>query len=341
MKSDSTTRIPGSPSRSATETCARDLAEDLGRFGPTTLGCCCSLALEARELCGDRQVRVELPGSYHHAGERPMPPGAGPAPGSDSDAVWLAVPGPNATGKVEVRLWVEADDDGSLPCLDALGPVIHCASLLLERHRLESELLRATREAARARASLAHRLRGHLNSALLRTESLLRSGVDADRAQMEADLGGIHDAVLAMADKIRDVLEDSESGAAAAPGARQGRKDLVRLQDLLGVDADLPPVRADGRRLEPAMRELLELTRRCGSSPELRTSDQGLRITVSLEAPPQARSGNEGAPPAPEPAPSLPEVVADLGGRIWVEAGSRSGVAVQLVLPAEGSGLRT
>jgi len=340
-----------------------DLLGELTRFGGSALGSCCSLAVAASELCGDRRVRVELTDGRAGRGTGAGAPPVGAIPGGDGGDAWLLVPTPGDDGREVVRVWVEAEDrHAPLPGPPELGALVRCARLVLERHRLEAEMLRAAHQAATARASLAHRLRGHLNSALLRTESLLRAGVTADGSGMEEDLRAIHDAVVAMADKIREVLEEPELEASIPAATRWDRRTLVRLQDLVGTTGDIPPVRADRARLETALRELLELARRVGGRPELQPDRAGVRVTFGLEAPsrcgdgaaaddgpspeaPGAPHAGRGPPfgvhgPAPEPTPWLGELVAEIGGRLWIEAGGRGLVVVTLLVPAEGPGPR-
>lgn len=129
------------------------------------------------------------------------------------------------------------------------------------------------------------------------------------------------------------------------------------------VEGEVPAVRADAGRLGPALGELFDLARSSSESPTLSVrsdgSSSGVHVEMSVDLPPL--TGPDGGPEDPGaggaaspgggtpggPAgdasgevgpPSLREVVADLGGRLRIEAGRGSRATVEVVLPADGGG---
>lgn len=122
---------------------------------------------------------------------------------------------------------------------------------------------------------------------------------------------------------------------------------------------EVPPVRADPRRLAPALGGLFDLARRSRGAPTLDVgadpSSSGVRFTLSVDlgpfpAPGADRQGQEetgagasGEGSSPRPRgdageneavrPPLREVVGGLGGQLWIEALEGTRAEVVLTLP--------
>lgn len=326
-----------------------DDLEALYHFGPTALGCCVALAAQAARLCGDHRIRIDFP-PFREDGE------AGAVP----------VRAPNEPERVDALLRVEPRGAGSPPCHRRLALLARRAGLVLERHRMARELGRIWRDVARERSELAHKLRGPLNSALLRVDALLYSDPDARVGEdgVTSDLRGLRDSVTAMAESIQGILEVPESALQRPSVPRADSLGPVRISDLLrtvgetaglpggvNADADLAPVSADRDRLMSALAELFDLSRQARSAPEITVAPDGteaIRVTAHLEpsrsgpqqpesAAPESDPEGWGAPPTT----SLAEVVRELGGRLWIKAGRNAGAQVSFVLPTtsgEGAG---
>lgn len=127
------------------------------------------------------------------------------------------------------------------------------------------------------------------------------------------------------------------------------------------VQGEVPDVRADPPQLASAFRELFELARQSPGAPPLsvrpHAASSGVRLDLTVElAPftgrndgPEDPGADGGAPPGggtpggpagdaseEDDLPSLREVVAELGGRLWIEAGPGTRATVEVVLPADG-----
>lgn len=349
-----------------TERAALDALKALGRSGPSPLAFWCALAMRASELCDGRRLRVVLPEVGPDGTARE--PGAGPEPAPTADRVggWVPVGETNRRDREDFRWWVEVRGDEAPPaCLDDVASLARWAGILSEPYRLAGELRRTRREAAEALADVAHRLRGHLGSALMRASSLLlalRSG-EANPAQVVEDVERLQDAVQSMARAIAETLEvpDGAVRGGAAPRAAPG--ELVRIEHLvraardaagvpvagdlaLEVESGVPPIRADRRWLRQAVAELLDAVRRSGGTATLavgpQPSPEGVRVTLRLDSSPLPESDltpwirePESSRPVreAESAPSLREVVAELGGWMSIEAGAGTGAEVRLFLP--------
>ena len=139
----------------------------------------------------------------------------------------------------------------------------------------------------------------------------------------------------------------------AADAVRDGEGAPLRVD----VEGSVPAVRTDPRQLRSAFGELLDLARRARNTPTLavrpRGPASGARIDLSVELPPLSGSGagpqghGTDADPSPGDAgsgassgkgrevddPSLRDLVARLGGRLWVEAGEGGLATVVVTLP--------
>lgn len=349
-----------------TERAALDALEALGRSGPSPLAFWCALAMRASELCDGRRLRVVLPEVGPDGTARE--PGTGPEPAAapGREGGWISVGEMYRRDREDARWWVEVRGDEARPaCLDDVASLARWAGVLSEPYRLAGELRRTRREAAEAHAEVAHRLRGHLGSALLRASSLLlalRTG-RANPAQIVEDVEGLRDTVQSMAKGIAETLEVPDGAARGGAIPRAGPGELVRIEHLvraardaagvpvagdlaLDVESGVPPIRADRRWLRQAVSELLDAARRSGGTATLvvgpQPSPEGVRVTLRLDSSPLPESGltpwirePESSRPLreAESAPSLHEVVAELGGWMWIEAGAGTGAEVMLFLP--------
>lgn len=327
--------------------------EALHRSGPSALECALRLAMQAAELCGDRRIRVELP-----------PFAAREVPGERRSHVKLStavedtrevpVRGPGSE-RVEALLHVEEGGSGPPPRLDHLTRFVRQAGLVLERHRLAREVDRVRWQAAEDRANLAHSLRGPLNSALLRVDALLygdrEAALGGDR--VTKDLRGLRDSVLAMAERIQETLDVPDAERRQRSSGATGSMGSERVSDLLlaawtaggrgaagdltlDVEVGVAPVPSGHGRLQAALAELVDVVRRSMAARVIAVTAHppgAVRVTVRLElpeAPPPEPGAGE---PERRPVPSLSEVVAELGGRMWIDAGPDGGGEVTLVLP--------
>lgn len=332
---------PGVRTDRADENRDADTLEALYGFGPTALGCCVALAAQAVRLCDDRRIRIDFP-PFREDGE----PGA------------IPVRAPSEPERVEALLRVEPRGAGPPPRHRRLALLARHAGLVLERHRMARELGRIWRDVAREHTELAHKLRGPLNSALLRVDALLHSDPDTrvGGEGVTRDLRGLRDSVTAMAESIQGILDVPESARRRPSFPRTDSLEPVSIADLLrtvgetagvpggvNADADLALVSADRDRLKDALAELFDLSRQARSAPEITVATDGtgaIRVTAHLErsrsAPRQPDSAAPGSDPAgwgTPPTTSLAEVIAGLGGRLWIEADRDAGEQVSFVLP--------
>ncbi len=326
--------------------------EELGRHRDSELAVCCLLAVRAGQLRGGGSCRVVLAGD--------PPTGPGPSP------VRVPVRDPETSGSSEAWLLLPAAGDETPPSrLEELRSLAEETAMVLERHRLIRAAGRLHLDLLEANASLAHDLRGHLHSALMRIESLeLELGGDgADAGEVRNHLDGIRHLLWEMEEDISEGLELPESTGATAPRTGGGELQELPVPELLreargegGEDApgealpeleiggDLPPVRSDRVRLLGGLRELLDLATRSRDASVItlsRASGPGVRVSLSVDlgpAPP-AREGAEVRERAPERPeflpPSLRRLVEDLGGRLWIEAEGGGRAEVVAILPAE------
>jgi hypothetical protein len=221
----------------------------------------------------------------------------------------------------EAWLAVERHDgEGPLPDLERLSTLTAFAGLVLARHRLARESRRARRETKELRGVLGHALRGHLHTALLRTDSLLlglSEDGDPDVARVREQLEDLKATVLRTVEEIREVVDAPDGPEEPSPrSAAEPREDL-RVPELLreaagregggeaelpvDVEGQIPDVRAAPRQLGPALEELFELARRSRSTPTLSVrpegSPPGARIDLSVELDP---FGDDDDPDEPE-----------------------------------------
>lgn len=288
--------------------------EDFSRFGPGELGRACAAALRASAMCGGRPCRIELVGTS--------------------------------------------------PTLDG------------------SEVQGM---AADPRSTLGHAVRGHLHTAVLRADNLLLTlpEQDPDVAELREGLEGLKATVRQAEEKIHGLIDVPEEADPQPAGGGDGPGAEVRIRELLrgareaagGGDGlprmemagEVPPVRGEPSRLERALGELFELARRSPAAADLVVRPDvvpahgpGVRVALSVDLgsrpAPEAAGGDSGpaagARRARDPGggtgtdrPSLRELVDELGGCLWVEAGDEGAgearkisVAVVLLLPAAGEG---
>ena len=353
-------RTTVSPTRPTGRNGQADAIEALSRSGPSALGCGLLLATQAVELCGDRRIRIEFP-PFPTIRSREDPPEHRPSMNLSTEAadvLELPVGSPGGSGRVEALLQVENGSALPPPRLDDLALLVRQAGLVLERHRLAREVGRIRWEAAEDRTNLAHSLRGPLNSALLRVDALLYGDPEATLGGdwVVKDLRGLRESVLAMAERIQGTLDVPDAGR-RRPSPASGSLEPARVSDLLraawaavapgagedlslDVDAGVGPVASGQGRLQAGLEELLGMVRASRGTPAITVTTHppgAVRVTVSLELPSEA--------PPPElgpvererkPVPSLPDVVAELGGRTWIDAGPDGRGAVTLVLRAIG-----
>lgn len=348
-------RRRAAPGRSGGREWQADAIEALYRAGPSALACGLRLAMQAAEMCGDRRVRVELP---------PFATGEASAEHRSSvklsmeleDARAVPVGGAGGSERTEALLHVEEGGAGPPPRLDELTRFVRHAGLVLERHRLAREVARVRWDAAEGRTDLAHSLRGPLNSALLRVDALLYGDPDATLGgdRVARDLQGLRDSVLAMAERIQDTLDVPPGGGRKRSSASAGPMGSERVPELLlaawkadglstrgdltlDVEAGVAPVSSGHGRLAAALPELLDMVGRSTAPRVIAvTADPpgAVRVTVRLELPEAPPSEPRTDETRQEPVPTLSEVVADLGGRMWIDAGPDDGGEVTLVLPA-------
>lgn len=363
-------RGPGDASSRPNHDTTAGLTEQLSRFGATELGCLCSLAVAARPRCGDRPVRIELAGSGAEGQGRNRPRSSS---SDDHDGARLPIRGPCATGPTDAWLVVEPGGDGSSPPdLDALGRLAASAGLMLERHRLDRDARRARQALEEARSTLAHGLRGHLHNVLIRTDTLLlgvqKGKMDAE--ELSEGLGKLRKSLIETTSQIRELLERPDAGAESAAGATDSPDQEVRIPELLRemgesprlregflaveIDGDVPALRIDRSRLASGLEDLFALARRSPDSATLTVrpdaASAGVRLELRLEPPsPSAadgpsgeRGGSDGASGSSEsdggtdderPGLSLRELSDAIGGRLRIETGTGTEVAVVVVLP--------
>lgn len=343
---DSPTRYAGGSHPRRSHTTANELLEELYGLGTSDLACCTAVALLAAELCGGGRCRVES------AGDRSVPDGF--------ESLSLRGPGPPAT--TEARLALEGPDgEPDTPRPDELALLATCAGLVLERHRLAREARSANLAAQEARAILKHTLRGHLHTALLRSDNFLvgieRGG--ADLGDMKTRLEELKETVWKMVQEIEQLVDEpgvGERGPTEAVGERVEPVPvpalLERARAAAGADQDsphvevvdrVPPVRVDAGRLVSALGELFDLAGRARGQPTLtvRSDDatSTVRVSLSLELGPlpSSTAPDDGAPDGGGSGRSLPALrdrVGELGGRLRIEAGGEKPVEVVLTLPA-------
>ncbi|HSR41430.1 MAG TPA: hypothetical protein VLL48_04655 [Longimicrobiales bacterium] len=338
-----------------------DAIEALYLSGPSALGCGLSLAMQAAELCGDRRIRVELPpfGTREDPSERRASVNLS---AELADARVMPVRGPGGSERAEALLHVEEGRAGPASGLDDLTRFVRQAGLVLERHRLAREVGRVQWEAAQARTDLAHSLRGPLNSALLRVDALLYGDREATLGgdRVRKDLQGLRDSVLSMAERIQSTLDVPDTGGRSGSSDGAGPMGSERISDLLfaawaaggpstggdltlDIEAGVGFVPSGHGRLQAALAELLDMTRRSRAARAIAvTADPpgAVRVTVRLELPEAPPPGPGTGEPERKPVPSLPDVVAELGGRTWIDVGPDGVGEVTLVLPAVGGGER-
>jgi hypothetical protein len=298
------------------------LAVTLHRLGGPDLVCCCSLALLARGLSGGRRCRVEVTGDRSAAAEDPNAPGRSEPAGGGSG--WHRIP-VRAPGDPDVpEAWLAVERHGgerTPPAFDRLSPLATLAGLVLARHRLAREARRARRDAREVRGVLGHALRGHLHTALLRTDSLLMGFPDEgdpDIALVREQLEDLKDTVMGMVEEIREVVDAPDAPGEPAPRSAAGPGQELRIPELLreaaekagdgdvvphlDVEGRIPAVRADPRQLGPALEELFDLARRSRGTSTLSVrpegSPSGARIDLSVEIDPFPGTG--GDPDEPE-----------------------------------------
>jgi signal transduction histidine kinase len=328
--------------------------DELRRQGDSELATCCLLAVRSGQLRGGVSCRVIL------AGE--------PTTGLDGEAR-VPLRSPGRSGSVEGWLLLPAAGKEPPPAgLEDLHPLAEDAAMILARHRLVRAAHRPHLALQEANASLAHDLRGHLHSALMRLESLdlELQGDDADEEEVRNHLDRIHHLLWKMEEVIGERLEPSDSTAAAAARTGGGEGEEHPIPELLreareeegegapgealpelDIVGDLPPVRGDRLRLLDGLRELLHLGARSRDGSVItvsRAPGPGIRVELSgvLGAAPISREASEGWEPdlqrSGSPPPSLRQLVEDLGGQLWIEADGESLAEVVAILPAEGSG---
>lgn len=196
------------------------------------------------------------------------------------------------------------------------------------------------------------------------------------RGQLEQLKGTVEDMVAEIGEVVDETDAGGEGSPGRAAGPREDVRVPELLREAarrepagdgpprVEVEGDVPAIRADAGRLGPALGELFDLARRSGGSPTLtvrsdgRSSDVHVEMTVDLppltgpEVGPEDPGASGGAPPGvgatsagpaggangEDDLPSPREVVAELGGRLRIEAGRGSRATVEVVLPADGGG---
>lgn len=354
------------------DSAAASLLEQLCRFGASELAWCSALALRASELCGGRHCRIEL--------------AAARSTRVDPQYYWVPIPGPRtSSGKAEAWLAVERRENepaGAVP--EELGGLVDLAGLLLERHRLMSEVGRARRAAEETRSTLGHAVRNQLNPAFLRAEYLLmqmRYG-GPDRAEVKKSLDVFVRSVQELVKQIHQLLEASDGHEQSPVRTPSRREEPVRVPDLLRdtaeapgtaggplhveVVGEVPPVRADRRRLKPILEELIDLVRESPGTPTLtvrpEVASSGVRVVLSVDLQPvsAAPSDHRGSARRQEaaagrseasagsarfdrdasgpPRPSLRELLGELGARLSIDAYAGTRLVMILMLPVGASG---
>lgn len=370
----SSSQVPAGTDVSPKDSAAASLLDQLCRFGASELAWCSALALRASELCGGRHCRIELAvdGSTR----------------VDPRYRWLPIPGPRtASGKAEAWLGVERrEEEPAGTVSEELGGLVDLAGLLLERHRLMSEVARARRATEETRSTLGHAVRNRLNPAFLRAERLLmqmRNG-GGDSAEVKKSLEVFVRSVQELVEQMHQLLEPSDGHEQSPVGRPSRREEPVRVPDLLrdtadapGTDAgplhvevvgEVPPVRADRRRLKPILGELVDLALQSPGTPTLtvrpEVASSGVRVVLSVDLQPvsAAPSDRRGSAPRREaaagrseasagsarpdrdvsapPRPSLRQLLGELGGRLSIDAYAETHLVMIVRLPEEASGER-
>lgn len=311
--------------------------EDLSRFGPGELARACAVALRASELCGGRPCRIEL------VGEGLTPEGRG---GQEMAAETRSALGHAVRGHLHTA-------------------VLHADNLLLTLRDRDPDV-------AELREGL-EGLKATVRQAVEKVHGLVDGPEEAGGRPAEGADGPGAEA------RIPELLRGAREAAGGGDGSPR-----------VEMAGEVPPVRGEPSRLERALVELFELARRSPGAVKLVVGPDvgpahgpGVRVALSVDPGPRAapeaaggdsgpaageagpRNAAAGAPRARDPGdpgggtgrdrPSLREVVDELGGRLWVEAGDAGGgrasaaegdegaggardtrVAVVLVLPAAG-----
>lgn len=329
------------------------LRDELRRHRDSELAVCCLLAVRAGQLRTGESCRVVL------VGDPPTDQG----PGSTR----LPLRGPE--GSIEAWLLLPAagvDSPAARP--EELHSLAEDAAMVLERHRLVRAAGQLHLDLLEANASLAHELRGHLHSALLRIESLrLELGGDgADEGGVRNHLDRIRHLLWEMEEDVGEGLELPDPTGATTPRSGGGEDEELPVPELLReargggdegapgdalpeleIGGDLPPLRAARSRLLDGLRELLDVATRFSDGSVItlsRASGPGVRMSLSVDLgpAPTAREGSGAWGPDPGghevPPPSLRQLVEDLGGRLWIETGGESLAEVVAILPAAKGG---